>query len=307
MTNPLRWLVPGLLFVCSLPLGCSDLGLTPPILPTVVSFKVTPKRILEGDTVLVRLRAAAENGLAWGIIDYRDGTKSDSVRLSGFRDSALTLHAYLAPGIFRPTLTLLDVPGEKSMASDSVFVGANQLPQIINALFGTEGSVTLCATRGVAYDPEGDAFTVSVSPVSPGLVFQLNARKDSVVYYLANPDDNGTKQGKVTVIDQKNRTEEKVIDIVFNPLDDISGRVHDRFEGTYLASYAPAAVMHGPFTGWVESSSMYNTVRVPRGWERQLRVPEAILNKPHTPGIHYERGGFEFCRNIPAKRRGPDV
>jgi hypothetical protein len=263
MTNPIRWLPPVLLLAFALPLGCSDLGLTPPILPTVVSFKVTPKSILEGDTVVVRLRAAADNGLAWGIIDYLDGTKRDSVRLSGFRDSAQTAHAFLTAGIFRPTLILVDVKGEKSMASDSVFVRANQLPQITNALYGNEGSVSLIPKTALAFDPEGDAFTVSVSPVSPGLVFQLNARKDSVVYYLTNPDDNGTKQGKVTVVDQKNRIEEKVIDIVFNPLDDISGRVHDRFDGTYLASYAPAAVMHGPFTGWVESSSTYNTVRVP--------------------------------------------
>ncbi|HTY58791.1 MAG TPA: hypothetical protein VMF59_08225 [Bacteroidota bacterium] len=228
-----------------------------------MSFKVTPKSILEGDTAVVRLSAAAENGLAWGIIDYQDGTKRDSLRLSGLKDSARTAHAFQMAGIFRPTLTLVDVPGEKSMASDSVFVRVNQLPQIINSLFGTEGSVTFFAPQGLAYDPEGDPFTVSVSPVSPGLVFQLNARKDTIVYYLTNPDDNGTKKGKVTVVDQKNRTEEKVIDIVFNPLDDISGRVHDRFEGTHLGSYAPAAVMHGPFTGWVESISAYSTVRVP--------------------------------------------
>jgi hypothetical protein len=60
-----------------------------------------------------------------------------------------------------------------------------------------------------------------------------------------------------------NRTVEKVIDIVFAPLDDISGRVRDRFEGTYLAGYKPAVVMQGPYTGWVAAIAGTDTVKVP--------------------------------------------
>ncbi len=262
MKNPIRWLVPGLILSSALPSGCSDLGLTPPILPAVVSFQVTPKSILEGDTVVVRLRATADHGLALGIIDYRDGAKRDSVRLSGFSDSARAAHIYQVPGIFWATLTIVDAAGEKAMAMDSVFVRANQLPTITNSLTGTEGYVSVIPSKALAYDPEGDPFTVSVLPLSPGLVFQLNTKKDSAIYYLTNPDDNGTKQGVVTVIDQKNRKVERAIDIVFQPLDDIRGRVHDRFEGTYLATYSPAAVMHGPLTGWVEVASPSNPVRV---------------------------------------------
>ena len=55
-----------------------------------------------------------------------------------------------------------------------------------------------------------------------------------MIYSVKSRDDNRSKQGKITVVDQLNRTVEKVIDIVFTPLDDISGRVRDRFEGTYL-------------------------------------------------------------------------
>jgi hypothetical protein len=263
MKTPIRFLVlASILSSCLFP-GCQDFGLTPPILPTVVSFKASPRNILEGDTVVFRLRAAAENGLARGIVDYRDGTKRDTVNLSGLRDSAQTTHPYQSPGIFHPALTLEDLAGEKSTATDSVFVRANQLPRITNSLIGTEGSVSRVPKNALAFDPEGDSLTISVSPVSPGLVFEMNARKDSVTYYLTDPDDNGTKQGKVTVVDQKNRIVEQVIDIVFNPLDDISGRVHDRFEGTYLATYNTAVVMHGPFTGWVEAATYNSTVRVP--------------------------------------------
>jgi hypothetical protein len=262
MKNPIRWLALGSILSGGLFLGCEDLGIPPPILPSIVSFRASPKSILEGDTVLFRMRATADNGLARGIIDYRDGTKRDTVKLSGNRDSAQTSHTYLVPGIFKPALTLEDAAGEKAVAFDSVFVRANQLPQVVNLLTGTEGKVSRASRRALASDPEGDSLTISVSPVSPGLVFQMNARKDSVIYFLTNRDDNGTKQGKITVIDQKNRTVEKVIDIVFAPLDDINGRVHDRFEGTYLASYKPVVVMQGPFTGWVAAIKGTDTVKV---------------------------------------------
>ena len=263
MNNPISWLAPALILSCALFPGCEDNGVTPTALLYVVSFNSSPKSVLEGDTVVFRLRAAAERGLARGIIDYRDGTKRDTVKLTGVRDSAFTHHAYQAPGIYKSLLTLEDAAGEKAGAYDSLFVGANQLPQITNLLTGTEGSVSRYPRKALAFDPEGDSLTISVAPVSAGLVFQLNAKKDSAINFLTNPGDNGTKQGKVTVVDQKNRTVEKVIDLVFTPLDDISGRVHDRFEGTYLATYRSTAVMQGPFTGWVSAITGGNTVTVP--------------------------------------------
>ena len=261
MRNPISTLalVPILLSISSV--GCEDTGVTPPVLPSVVSFTASPTKILEGQSVQFRLLAAADNGLARGIIDYRDGTKTDTVILSGNIDSAQTSHPYLVPGIYKPTLTLEDAFGEKAVASDSVFVGSNQLPQIINSLGGTEGAVSRVLTRILASDPEGDPLTISVSPVSPGLVFHANGTGDSVIYYLADRDDNGTKQAKVTVVDQKNRTVERVISVWFSPLDDIRGRVHDRFEGTYLASYNPAGVMQGPFTGWVTATTGAGTAK----------------------------------------------
>jgi hypothetical protein len=262
MRNPICRLALSPILLSVVLLGCEDLGVPPPILPSIVSFAASPKSVLEGGTVLFTLRAAADIGLARGIIDYHDGTKRDTATLSGNRDSAQASHAYLIPGIFRPTLTLEDVSGHKAIASDSVYVGSNQLPRIIYRLTGSEGTVSRAAKRGLASDSEGDSLTISVSPVSPGLIFQMNARNDSVIYYLTDRDDNGTKRGKITVIDQKNRTVEQVVDIVFAPLDDISGSVHDRFEGTYLASCNPAVVMQRPLTGWVTAITGTNTVRV---------------------------------------------
>lgn len=263
MKNPICSLVLSSILLSIVSLGCEDLGVPPHILPSVISFSAAPKNIFEGKVVEFKVRAAAELGLARGIIDFRDGTKSDTVNLSGSRDSAQTLHAYLVPGIFKPTLMIEDVSGRRAMASDSVYVRANQLPQIISRLTGTEGSVSRAPKKVLASDPEGDSLTISVSPVSPGLVFRLNASNDSVIYCLTNRDDNGSKQGKITVVDQMNRTVEKVIDIVFAPLDDISGCVRDRFEGIYLAGYKPAVVMQGPFTGWVAAIAGTDTVKVP--------------------------------------------
>jgi hypothetical protein len=242
--------------------GCEDFGVIPPVLPSVMSFRASPTNILEGQSVQFKLRAAAENGLARGILDYRDGTKSDTVVLSGKNDSAQTSHAYLVPGIYRPSLTLEDAFGEKAVATDSVVVRTNQPPQIIGGLSGIEGTVSHVAKRSLVSDPEGDPLTISVSPVSPGLVFHLNSAGDSVIYYLADRDANGTRQAKVTVVDQKNRTVEKVINVVFAPLDDIRGRVRDRFEGTYLGSNYPAAVMQRHFTGWVTATTGGGTLTV---------------------------------------------
>ena len=135
--------------------------------------------------------------------------------------------------------------------------------------------------KGLAYDSEGDSLTISVSPISPGLVFRLNASTDSVIYYLTNRDDNGPKQGKITVVDQMNRTVEKVINIVFDALDDISGRVRDRFEETYLAGYRPVAVMQGPFTGWVSVTSGMDIVKVPVDADGKYTFPKLAVEK-HT-------------------------
>jgi hypothetical protein len=261
MRTPICSLALGLILLSIFSVGCEDFGVIPPVLPSVVSFTASPTNILEGQSVQFKLLAAADNGLVRGIINYRDGAKSDTVILSGNSDSAQTSHPYLVPGIYKPTLTLEDASGQKAVASDSVFVRSNQLPQIISELAGTEGVVSRAATRILASDPEGDPLTISVSPVSPGLVFHVNSTGDSVIYYLADRDDNGTKQAKVTVVDQKNRTMERVISVWFSPLDDIRGRVLDRFEGTYLASYHPAAVMQGPFTGWVTATTGAGTIK----------------------------------------------
>jgi hypothetical protein len=262
MRNPISWLALGSILLGVVSPGCEDTGVVPPVLPTVTSFTASPRNILEGDTVRFIVRAEADIGLLRGIIDFRDGTKRDTVNLTGIKDSARTSHAYGVPGNYRPTLTLEDASGEKAIASDSVYVRSNLLPQIISRLTGTEGTVSRASKKVLATDTEGDSFTISVSPVSAGLVFQMNASNDSVIYYLTNRDDNGAKLGKITVVDQKNRTVERVIDVVFAPLDDISGRVRDRFEGTYLASYNPAVLMQGPFTGWVAAITGTEMVKV---------------------------------------------
>lgn len=263
MKNPICSLALSSILLSIVSPGCEDLGVPPHILPSVISFSAGPRNIFEGQAVHFKVRAAAELGLARGIIDFRDGTKRDTINLSGSQDSAQTSHAYLVPGIFKPTLTLEDVSGRRAMASDSIYVRVNQLPRIISSLSGTESSVSRAPKKILASDPEGDSLMISVSPVSPGLVFRLNVSNDSVIYYLTNRDDNGSKQGKITVVDQMNRTVEKVIDIVFAPLDDISGCVRDRFEGTYLAGYKPVVVMQGPFTGWVAAIAGTDTVKVP--------------------------------------------
>ena len=147
--------------------GCEDLGVPPHILPSVTSFSASPRNISEGQAVTFKMRASAELGLARGIIDFRDGTSTDTVSLSGTRDSAQTSHVYLTPGIFKPTLLLEDASGQKAITSDSVYVRINQVPQIISILTGTEGSLSRASRRGLAYDPEGDSLIISVSPLSP--------------------------------------------------------------------------------------------------------------------------------------------
>lgn len=140
MKSSMFRLAPPLIFSGCLFFGCEDLGVTPPVLPSVVSFTADPNSVLEGDTIIFSFRAASQKGLARGIIDYLDGTKRDSVALSGTRDSAHASHVYLQPGWYKPTLTLEDVAGERSGAADTVYVRANSLPVITTSqLWGIEG------------------------------------------------------------------------------------------------------------------------------------------------------------------------
>lgn len=243
-------------------LGCEDSGGPVPVVPIVISFKASTGNILEGRSVRFTVQGEADNGLARGIIEYGDGSGRDTLHLEGNRDSAEVSHVFQNPGYYITTLTLEDIAGQRAIASDSVLVYQNRLPQIISGLTGTEATVSRVLKRSLASDPEGDTLKISVAPVSPGLVFHTNVAGDSVLYFLADRDDNGTKQAKITVVDQKNRTVEKVIDIWFSPLDDLRGRVRDRFEGTYLASVNPSAVIRGPFTGWVTATTGTGTAKV---------------------------------------------
>ena len=243
-------------------LGCEDASIPPRLPPSVTSFTATPGVILEGESVQFTMYAAADIGLAAGIVNYGDGTKRDTLNLSGSSDSGRTSHVYLLPGMFEPTFTVEDGARQVTVETTKVFVRANEPPWITSLLTGAEGTVSRVPKRVLAADPEGDSITITVAPVSPGLVFQFNASNDSVIYYLTDPDENGVKQAKITAVDQKNRIVERVIEIQFAPRDDISGRVLDRFEGTYLAGYRPGAVMQGPFTGWVEATTDGQTAKV---------------------------------------------
>jgi hypothetical protein len=268
------------LIVCSS--GCSEDTVSPtPEMPlSVTQFTANPRSVLEDGVVTFSFQAKSGKGLARGIVDFRDGSGYDTVGLSGNLDSGVTSHTYRYPGTYKPQLTVEDISGQRALKYDSVYVGPNQLPQIISRLDGFEASVSHVAEKSLATDPEGDPFTVTVAPVSSGLIFQMNATSDSVIYYLTNPDDNGTKQGKITVVDQKNRTVEKVVDIVFAPRDDISGVVQDRFKGTYLESYNPSVVMNGPFTGWVQAITGTDTQKVVIASDGSYKLPK-LPNAAH--------------------------
>ena len=243
--------------------GCEDAIIPSRIAPSVTLFTANPGTILEGEAVQFVLHAATEIGLVHGIVDYRDGTKRDTVSLSGISDSGHTSHVFLVPGTYAPTLTVEDASGQVTIDSTIVHVRPDQLPQVVSRLTGAEGAISRIARKVLANDPEGDSLSILVSPVSPGLVFQFNSANDSVIYYLTNRDENGLRQGKITVVDEKNRIVEKIVDIQFAPRDDIGGHVFDRFEGTYLAGYRPAVVLQGPFTGWVSAITGGETVTVP--------------------------------------------
>jgi hypothetical protein len=116
-------------------IGCEDSGFPLHNLPSVISFSAGPRNVFEEQAVQFKVHAAAELGLARGIIDLRDGTKRDTVNLSGSEDSAQTSHVYLIPGIFKPTYTLEDVSGRRATSSDSVFVRIDQLISGSNGLF----------------------------------------------------------------------------------------------------------------------------------------------------------------------------
>ena len=66
MRNPISTLALVSILLSISSVGCEDTGVTPPVLPSVVSFTASPTRILEGQSVQFTLLAAADNGLALG-------------------------------------------------------------------------------------------------------------------------------------------------------------------------------------------------------------------------------------------------
>ena len=261
--NPMKQSIRSLVLLSVVYFACEDASIPPRYPPSITSFNATPEVILEGEAVQFTMRVATDIELARGIVDYRDGTRRDTLGLSGISDSGHTSHVYFVAGFYYPTFTVEDIAGQVTVDTTRVYVRANEPPMIIGMLTGAEGMVSRFPKRVLATDPEGDSISISISPVSPGLVFQFNASNDSVIFYLTDPDESGLKQAKITAVDQKNRIVERVIDIQFAPRDDIRGRVHDRFEGTYLAGYRPEAVMQGAFTGWVEATTDGQTAKVP--------------------------------------------
>ena len=271
MNRSIPWLYISLLVVCEF--ACRDFGVVPPQPPAIALFSTSPASVREGDTLHFFIRASDDIGLERASLDCRDGTIL-VVRLSGHADSVTLSHVYNTGGIFEPHLTVKDVSGAIAEAKQRLLVGFDPLPLISPPLRGAEGEVSRVARNALAYDPEGDSVTITVAPVSPDLNFQFNPGGDSVRYSLADPNANGLRQGRVTVVDHKNRTEEKIVDIFFESRDDISGHVFDRLEGTYLASFKSVVVMRPPYSGWVEAVTSGTAIRTSVNGDGSYTLPK---------------------------------
>ncbi len=135
--------------------------------------------------------------------------KGSTLRRAGNRDSAETSHVYQSTGYDITTLTLEDAAGQKSIASNSVLVNQNRPPQINGGLSGTGSMVSRVLKRSLAFDSEGDSLTISVAPVSAGLIFHTNAAGDSGIYYLADRDDRSTR-AEFTQLDRPSTADRKL-------------------------------------------------------------------------------------------------
>ena len=143
--------------------ACEDASIPPRYPPSITSFSASPETILEGETVQFTMHVATDIVLARGIVDYRDGTKRDTLGLSGTSDSGHTSHVYSVAGTYDPILAVEDIAGQVTADTIRVYVRANQVPWIVGLLTGAEGTVSRVSKRVLATDPEGDAFTISVS------------------------------------------------------------------------------------------------------------------------------------------------
>jgi hypothetical protein len=295
MNRPLPWLCFSLLVVCAL--ACRDFGIVPPEPPAIALFSISPASVREGDTLHFFVRASDDIGLERASVDCRDGT-TIVVPLSGHADSVTLAHVYNTGGIFEPHLTVEDVSGAIAEANKRLLVGFDPLPLIPPSLRGLEGEVSRVARKALAYDPEGDSVTIAVTPVSTDLILQFNPGGDSLRYSLADPNANGLRQVRVTVVDHKNRIEEKVVDIFFDPRDDISGHVFDRLEGTYLASLKSVVVMRPPYSGWVEAVTNGTTTRTSVNGDGSYAFPKIPSSNHSIRGFVTNGADSSFVASI---------
>jgi hypothetical protein len=274
-------LAPGLFLLGFILLGCDDFGIVPPVPPRVEMFSATPRSVKEEDTVRFAIRVSDDLGLVRGLLNYQDGSFIDTLHFHGFVDSARTSHVYHGGGQFAPTLVVEDVSRVATSDTSYVSVGGRPLPTVSSLLDGVEGASSIRSIKNLVWSVGNDTLTITVSPVSPGLIFAKNVTGDSVHYALIDPNDQGTKQARVVVVDRWNRMVDRTIDVVFAPRDDISGRVFDRFEGSYLATLKPEVVMQGPFTGWVEGTTFGypDTVRTTISGSGDYTLPKLSVGR----------------------------
>ncbi len=218
---------------------------TPPAVTTLAVRSIGVRTSLFTFTI-----TDSDSPLDSALMLFGDGSTEYLVRAGGKKDVVDSVsHVYALGGAYTAMLKAFS-KGKEGVKDITVAIG-DQPPTInIISLTGTEGKTTTTPLSTIATDPEGDPFTVEVTSQHPNLIAQIT--QPNLQYRGIDSSTNGTYQLKIKLTDPKNRTVEKTIPVNIQPMDDITGKIQDILEGTYLAARRPNLVIQPPYTGWIK-------------------------------------------------------
>lgn len=258
--------------------GCKD-SVIPPVdnPPAISSFTATPSSVDVNKPVLFSVSSSDKEGLDSVVIDFKDGSKKSFASARKTASSDTVSHAFNNVGTYAPEATAY-ADGKTDKKAVSISVLANPPPVIADSLNTIEGKESGVRLSSFAYSPQGRPITLQLLNSDPSIV--ITQTSDSVKVKGTTVDVNGVFSSSWKATDDKGNVTTKTIVSKIDPRDDISGRVHDELEGTYISSLSPELVMQGSFTGWAAMVTGTDSIKISINPDGTFKFPKVI------PGNH---------------------
>lgn len=266
--------IPAMLFS-----GCKD-TVSPPLdnPPVIIIFVVHPASIKPGGSTTFNLLTTDNKSIDRVILNYGDGTADMIEAIAQPSFSFTKTKKYNTLGVKTATLYVFDNDNQNAIATLEVGVYV-VLPPVFDktSLAGVEGLTTAYAKKDIAHDPDGLAMTLNVVSFDPNLSVVETA--DSIKVGGKDPNVNGSYIIQMKADNGSTAAVQYVVAVLASR-DDVSGKIRDILEGTYVAGLYPELVMKGPFTGWIAMVSGKDSIRIPINSDGTFKFPKVV------PGPH---------------------